>query len=51
MAALAQGKELDDYIQEVGWRTAFIVFFSVIISHKKETYSRVIRLESLSKKT
>tara|TARA_B100000700_G_scaffold161345_1_gene178684 strand:+ start:41913 stop:42419 length:507 start_codon:yes stop_codon:yes gene_type:complete len=49
--ALAQGKELEDFIQELGWREAFILFFSMIIMHKRQSYNRVTPLRPLSKKT
>lgn len=49
--ALAKGKEIDEYVEELGWREAFIMFFSLIITHKRSSHDRVIRLTSLSATT
>ncbi|EOB1204576.1 hypothetical protein ACIQLR_000676 [Photobacterium damselae] len=47
---LAEGHEINEFVEKLGWREAFILFFALIIIHKRSSYSRVIPLNPLSTK-
>jgi hypothetical protein len=36
-----------EFIEKLGWRVAFVMFFAPLIAHKKVSISRVVRIQSL----
>jgi hypothetical protein len=40
-------KSVEDYVNSIGWRTAFQLFFSLIIAFKKPAITRVTRITPL----
>ncbi|MGF1841677.1 hypothetical protein L4C39_00510 [Vibrio clamense] len=42
---------IDAYLEHTGWRESFILFFGMIIMHKRKSYNKVIKVKSLSGRT
>ncbi len=40
--------DVEDFVEEIGWRSAFEAFFAMVILHKKTSRNRVIRITSLT---
>jgi hypothetical protein len=38
---------IEEFVNKEGWRVAFVMFFSLIVAHKKVSISRVIRIHPL----
>lgn len=41
-------KDVENYITELGWRSAFEVFFGLIIAHKRVSKHRILSINALS---
>ncbi len=46
---LTQGKSVDEFVENLGWRKSFTLFFALIIMHKRDSIDRVPTVKSLSK--
>ncbi len=47
MSSKLEFSSVEEFVNEKGWRAAFVMFFAPLIAHKKVSISRVVRIHPL----